>query len=342
VTRRLRQLFMSMGGYCPPPAFATPTDTVVLTYHGVSLGRDGNGLCRDAFEDHVRFLKSQFSLVPLQPVDTPSRPEPAMRVALSFDDGFRNHAEVVAPILRRYQVPATFFVPTRHTTPGRYLWFAYLSMLSRFFPGNGFMFRGEFIDMSPGERRATMLRLEARLLAMTPHPSAMYEAIDEELPRLDDFMDRDHLDDRCAGMTLEQLEELASDSLFTLGAHTVDHPLLTRCTREEQLRQMSANKDWIERLSGRRCDALAYPGSAYNGDVLQQCREAGFTAGFSDHRTLDIDAGLEMQRTGVYFPSVAELGVKVRWSRVIARVRNGRRPKRAGTDPVSDVGSHHA
>ncbi len=227
--------------------------------------------------------------------------------------------------------------------PGRYLWFAYLKMLERHFRGNGFMFRGAFHDMSGGARRTTMAALENELLDLRPHPTAMYAAIDHELPRLEDFVDRSILDDQAAGMTVEQIEELAADPLFTIGGHTVDHPLLTRCEPAEQQRQIRDNKLWLERISRRPCEAIAYPGADYDAAVVTQCREAGFTAGYGGEAWRGLDAGLELARVGIYFPSLAELGNKVRWSRAISYWRGGGLQGSPGTRGNRDaVGSSHA
>jgi peptidoglycan/xylan/chitin deacetylase (PgdA/CDA1 family) len=282
-------------------------------------------MCRRVFEEHVLFMIQHFALVAPPTQEQPIRAGGRQQVLLTFDDGFRNHAECVAPFLRRHGVPAMFFVPSRHATPRQYLWFAYLKMLEEYFPGNGFMFRGTFIDMSPWARHATVSALQEYLLGLTPHPSAMYEAIDQDLPRLEEFVDSADLGDRCAGMSAEQTQELAADPLFTVGAHTADHPLLTRCDSVEQVRQISENKLWIERLTGRRCEAIAYPGSEYDEAILQHCRSAGFTSGYGGESARGPDAAeLAIPRIGVYYPSVAELGNKIRWSRSISYWRGGR------------------
>jgi peptidoglycan/xylan/chitin deacetylase (PgdA/CDA1 family) len=322
MTNVLRSMLVTAGSRVGVPAFAAPRPPVVLTYHGVPASADARGMGQRVFEQHVLFLKRHFNIVSSLKAAERQASRTAIDVMLTFDDGFRNHAEIVAPILRRHHVPATFFVPSRHTVPGRYLWFAYLRMLEQYFPGNGFMFYGEFVDMSPGTRRSTMIGLKKQLLDLRPHPSAMYRAIDEELPRLEDFVDRADLQEHCAGMSVDQLEELAADPLFTIGAHTVDHPLLPHCDAPEQVRQIVENKRWLERVCKRSCDAIAYPGSDADATILRQCREAGFTAGYSDHRSIGADPDLEVPRVGIYYPSAAELGVKVRWSRVIAQVRN--------------------
>ncbi len=330
--KALRRLAMAGGWHVPAPRFMTLGQPVVLTYHGIPEAPDSRGMCRRVFEDHVLFLKRYFAFATPPSLERRINEPGRQQVLLTFDDGFRNHAARVAPILRRHNAPAIFFVPSRHAVPGRYLWFAYLKMLREHFPGNGFMFRGVFRDMSPGGRSVTVRALQEQLLALTPHPTAMYEAIDAELPRLEDFVDQRVIDDECAGMSEEQLGEIAADPLFAVGAHTSDHPLLTRCTLDEQRRQITTNMRWVERVCQHPCQTIAYPGSEYDQSILQQCRDAGMTSGYGGERGLGIDADMERPRIGVYYPSVSELGNKIRWSRVISYWRGGPRQAAPG-DP---------
>src|SRR5262249_35292797 len=201
---------------------------IILLYHGVPAEGDGTIIDRRVFESHIKFLKKHFQLVAPNALGTNRGRLGKIRVLLTFDDGVRNHAEIVAPILRKHNAPAVFFVCSRHATPGKYLWFNYLRALENHFGGHGFYFRGAFIDMSLDQRRSSVSRLSELLLNLTPHPHAMYQAIDEELPQLEDFLSTDELSGCYAGMTDDQVGALAADPLFSIGAHTADHPFLTK------------------------------------------------------------------------------------------------------------------
>ena len=314
-----RQFANTIGWRFPLERTLAGRGPVILVYHGVPR-RDAL-ITGDVFERHVRFLVHHFDMVGTDGLGTKRRRSSRIRVLLTFDDGFCNHAEVAAPILARYRVPAIFFIPSRHADRGRYLWFSYLRLLEKYFRGNGFLFGGEFWDMSGNRRLETVARLRQQLLELAPHPTSMYQAIEEELPRIEDFVSQQVLRDHAAGMTPEQVGELARNPLFTVGVHTVDHPLLTRCERQEAAHQIETNRRWLETLSGQACDLIAYPVSDFSESVLQQCRELGFQWGFSVEQKIKGDASLQLPRVGVYFPSLTELGCKVRWGNLITRLK---------------------
>lgn len=166
-----------------------------------------------------------------------------------------------------------------------------------------------------------MKRLTEFLLDLKPHPAAMYRAIQEELPPLDDFMSPQQLADECEGMTAEQVGEMAADSLFSIGCHTVDHPFLSRCEPEEMCRQIDENKRWLESASGRKCDAIAYPVGDYDAQVLGLCRRLQFSHGYAVSASLRSEPELEIPRIGIYSTSLEFLGFKVLWGNLLRAAR---------------------
>ncbi len=321
MSNKVKKSLLTVGWQFPLIRALSSSHPVILLYHGTPAEGDGTVVDGKVFERHIAFLKQHFELVSPNNLGKNRKALDRIRVLLTFDDGFRNHAEVVAPILRRHDVAAIFFVCSRHATPGKYLWFNYLRALEKHFRGNGFYFRGEFVKMSPDQRRLSIQGLSEFLLNSTPHPAAMYQAIDEELPRLEDFLSGEELANCYAGMTAEQVGELATDPLFSIGAHTVDHPLLTKCEREEAFRQIQDGKTWIEQVCNQRCDAIAYPSGDYNVELLRQCHDLGFTRGYVVTPILNAKPELELPRIGIYSTSLDILGFKVQWGNFMRAFR---------------------
>jgi peptidoglycan/xylan/chitin deacetylase (PgdA/CDA1 family) len=92
------------------------TRPVILTYHALAdfpTGEDPHHLYLSprAFESQVAYLAERRRPVSLEQVlmgDGGSGSE----IAITFDDGYRSVLTVAGPILARYGVPATVFVPT--------------------------------------------------------------------------------------------------------------------------------------------------------------------------------------------------------------------------------------
>lgn len=331
---------------------------VVLMYHSAAPG-PGDYFGPDVFERHVRSLKSRYHVVgPEECRRVRSRTE-EIDVLLTFDDGFLNNAVYVAPILKRHQVPAIFFVSTRHCSGGRTLWFAYLSALSRWFPEDELVLDGVAYDLGPRERKRSLRRLRDYLLSLRPHPQAMYEKIERSLPSIGGFVPPTHLTDHYAGMTWDHIREISRDPLFEIGVHTVDHPFLTLCDEGEMAGQIRVNREELERVTGKQLRSIAYPLGDYDARVVAKCMDLGIEEryavdirrGTGDGRRETKDEGRgtgdrrretkdrrrvtknekrrtmnderatsdDIPRVGIYRPSLSILGFKVQWGNVLRR-----------------------
>lgn len=297
-----------------------PAGHTTLVYHGVPPDGVRGTLHAETFERHIRFLKRHFDILP--PLEL-ARQHAARRrrsVALTFDDGFRNNAEVVAPILCRHGVPALFFVSSRHSREGSHLWFSYLRALEAHYPGDSLCVRGHVMDMTRSRRHTAVAEFWEMLLDLKPHPAAMYRVIEEELPPLRDFVGPQLLRDHYQGMTAEQVRTLSRSPLFQIGTHTVDHPSLVKCSPEESLRQLRENKEWIERITGRACVSVAYPLGDFDERTVSQCKELGLTVGFAVEPLLRSSPEFNLERLGIYFASLPKLAIKARWGSRIRKL----------------------
>ena len=57
---------------------------------------------------------------------------------------------------------------------------------------------------------------------------------------------------------------------FDIGAHTVEHPILTECTREQARSEIGASKEELEAIIGGRVHSFAYPNGRPNTDYGQE------------------------------------------------------------------------
>jgi peptidoglycan/xylan/chitin deacetylase (PgdA/CDA1 family) len=89
---------------------------VVVAFHRIdgSVPIDPIGCTPGRFERFCRFFRRHFQVVRLSELlaDYRSGKDVGGRLAITFDDGYANNFEVAAPLLRRYGLPATFFVTT--------------------------------------------------------------------------------------------------------------------------------------------------------------------------------------------------------------------------------------
>src|SRR5436190_3411716 len=89
---------------------------VVIAFHRVNNQLPSDGLtCSGAkFEAFCRFFRHYFKVVPFSEQVAGIRAGRQMggTLSITFDDGYLDNFEVAAPILRKLDLPATFFIAT--------------------------------------------------------------------------------------------------------------------------------------------------------------------------------------------------------------------------------------
>lgn len=94
-------------------------------------------------------------------------------------------------------------------------------------------------------------------------------------------------------MGVNQLLEMSSDPLCTIGVHTCSHPYLSLLSIEDQCHEIETCKYDLEQLLGKTVFHLAYPYGDYNQETLHIVRDLGFeTAVTTSGRPVRDDAHL--------------------------------------------------
>jgi peptidoglycan/xylan/chitin deacetylase (PgdA/CDA1 family) len=81
-------------------------------------------------------------------------------------------------------------------------------------------------------------------------------------------------------MTVAQLQELLAAGM-SIGGHTRAHHDLTKLTLEQAREEIAGCKSDLEQALGVEVKFFAYPGGAFNQDVVRLTQEAGYTAACS-------------------------------------------------------------
>jgi len=89
---------------------------IIVAFHRIRDDMPEDGLtCGSAkFEEFCEFFRDYFRVVPLseQVAGCSAGKDMGGTLSITFDDGYRDNFQVAAPILRKLELPATFFVVT--------------------------------------------------------------------------------------------------------------------------------------------------------------------------------------------------------------------------------------
>lgn len=251
----------------------------VLLFHKVPVEPDPaapDEANLSAFARVLDFICSRFRVIPLQDAlhGLQSGRLPGASVCLTFDDGYDNWVGDVLPLLERYQAHATFYL-TSGQFDGMPLWHERIrhAVLRASGPIAGIAESGEVLNVvTSADRQLVAAQLERELKYM---PLAKRE---QRLLALEAVTDSDPL--TVPRMSAEQARQIHNRG-FTVGAHTVDHPILSMCTEAEARRELGTAREVLRAVTGANVDCLAYPNGRhrdFNMAHVRLAREVGYTS----------------------------------------------------------------
>lgn len=276
---------------------------VILMYHQVCERSDDPwelAVHPDNFQTQVSYLKKNFDVVSISELaDGLAKQNLGRTVAISFDDGFRDNYTNAAPLLDWHELPATFYVTTSAMGQDHAYWWEALQdiifhteILPEIFDmvvcdaPVRFAFKS---DRILNRKLINDIRAWNYNLPITNERIGLYMRLWHSIKPLA-FEDQNRVmnDIRAwAGsstlerahsvtMSVREMKMLSENPLFSIGAHSVHHAMLSQQTAMDQAFEVKESKRQLEKWLGKPVDGFAYPYGNYNQLTQSLLKEAGF------------------------------------------------------------------
>ncbi len=283
-TRALRVLRAVAGRFRAGSAFP------ILVFHRVN--DDGDpffpSLPTSVFAARMEHIVRHYVVLPLDElvVRLAGGCVPSNALALTFDDGYRDTLSHAAPILARHGLPATVFLATGYIGTREMPWYDVLAGAIK----TG---RRDYVNL-PGARALPLGSEPERLRALGAALRHLKSLADTDRRRAVARMVADLEGDDVAGqkrvmLTWDEVGALRGLG-FSIGAHTVTHPIMARTTPEEAWEEIHGSKTAIERRLGVQVTGFAYPNGApedYDEASVHFVKQAGFAWAVTTRRGLN-------------------------------------------------------
>lgn len=263
----------------------------ILTYHRVdtpgarpTLNPSLLSATPQTFEAQMRFIAAHYTPVSAQDVLDYLRerqPLPRRAITVTFDDAYCDFAEHAWPVLKRYNIPATLFVPTAYPdNPDRRLWWDQLFDAVSRTTHPALAFDDQRLPLTtPAERLAAFKRLREHVKSL-PHDQALawVDSINAQLEVAPPA--ENHI------MGWDALRQLAREGV-TLAAHTRTHPILTQVSLDQAREEARASRRDLERETGPVLPVFAYPSGGFSRALADALQADGFEAAFTTVRGIN-------------------------------------------------------
>jgi len=234
------------------------------------------------FEEQLKVLKKSYNVLSLEELieDKKNNKLRDKSIAITFDDGYKDNYTAAYPILKKYQLPATFFISSAYIENQEEFWWDKLIRLI-------------FTDMKQPKRLElktidkywdidqdnfdTKARFDFFMNVwdslLKAHPTVRERALNEiaAWSGYNKEAELNHLP-----MNKADLIDMAQYPLISIGAHTNNHAALSYLDRDSQQKEIRDGKLWLEKVLNKPITGFAYPNGSFNGDTISLMEEIGF------------------------------------------------------------------
>jgi peptidoglycan/xylan/chitin deacetylase (PgdA/CDA1 family) len=241
---------------------------VVLAFHRVlddpevqsTQSLSGMLMRRHTFEKLVAHVARRCEVADLSRT-APGTDSPRLRIAFTFDDGWRDNYAAAYPIAQKFNIPITIFI-----CPGL------IGLDSPFWPEQVAASIRAVRPMAPEEEIEAEIEgiklcsPEGRQFAMAALPGTASRQLHASSP------------DKT--LSWEQIAEMDRGGV-AFGAHTQTHQILTVVPENMARLEILESKATVERELDKSCDLFAYPNGNHSHATRLLLKEAGFSLAFT-------------------------------------------------------------
>ncbi len=256
----------------------------VLIYHRVFTEPDPFrplALTASEFRWQMNLASQNFNILTLSEAVSRLRSDdlPPRSLCITFDDGYADNYDVALPILREVGIPATFFIASGFLDGGLMWNDIVVESLRKIPDGNMDLSDyglGVYVINSIEARRSAAHEILSKGKYLSPLKREA--AVNAISARVGDVLPKNLM------MTSSQVKKMVQAGM-EIGAHTVNHPILSNISIEESEVEIRAGREQLEALIGQEIKVFAYPngkaGKDYRLSDVDIVRKLGFEAAVS-------------------------------------------------------------
>ncbi|MBL4576179.1 MAG: polysaccharide deacetylase family protein [Opitutaceae bacterium] len=188
---------------------------------------------------------------------------PQRAICVTFDDGYRDNAEIAFPILKKWNIPATFFVASGFLDGGR-MWNDTIIETVRNYQGDELNLTELGLDSFDTQNNQKKEQSAQSIIQQIKH-----------LPQQERHQKVEFIASHAKNLPNDLMMDSAqvknmSEQNISIGGHTVTHPILATLTAEKAEQDIRQGKKALENITQKPVIEFAYPNGKPEQDYLPE------------------------------------------------------------------------
>jgi peptidoglycan/xylan/chitin deacetylase (PgdA/CDA1 family) len=302
----------------------------VLMYHRViddpRVDPFDLGMCVtcDRFEEQIRYLQSRFQILTVGDAVrrlAAGEPLPPRALSITFDDGYRDNLTLALPVMKRWAVPFSVYVPTDGMDDGQPLWWdrvisamAGTKRTQLDLVDVGLAESSELISLGGLNADVQVEDVLNRLWSLDK------PACDRSVERIEQMLEPASLPHLAAPrLTRQEVLQLHREGV-EIGAHSASHPNLALADETLIRAELQVSRTVLENLLQSPVTGLAYPGGRVGFAAKRLAGELGFAYALGTESGLNLPHYELMELRRIGMPGTELSDVKRAVSQAMLRI----------------------
>ncbi|PBQ31147.1 hypothetical protein CNR22_05000 [Sphingobacteriaceae bacterium] len=257
------------------------TSCCILNFHGVR--KNNNAVFNNRhmpvseFEKVIVYIKKNFDIVPLSEIfeiHRAKRKVSRKTLALTFDDGYENNFNIALPVLKKHNVPATFYIISKSLVEDNYLAWPDMIDIIKKNHKEDIVVKNYVFKFPSFYNEALKLDLPAYLKTLGEHTETLAsELLDRFGYKTKELNASPELLRLIKG---KELANYANESLIEFGAHSHSHFNMEFLNKEAAVEEFKLSKELIEATIGKDVITFAFPDGSYSKETVELAKDQGY------------------------------------------------------------------
>ncbi|MCB0163490.1 MAG: polysaccharide deacetylase family protein [Anaerolineae bacterium] len=269
----------------------------ILTYHSFTDKKNHPGIENykpthlnvQAFRAQIAYLKKYYHIISLDQLVEHiinGASIPYNSVVITIDDGYQSNHKLAYPVLKKFRAPATIFLATNFVDKKDFLWVDRLLYALDKTKAKSLKIKinNEMLSFSLNDNASKMAcdrKIRAKLKAM-PQESVhkTIESIEASLGQK--LSMGEDTPETYLPLEWPEILEMVQSGVVSIGSHTCNHVIVSRCNIEEMKKELLLSKQLIEERTGLSCRLFSYPNGNigdFNHHTKTLLRKLGYSCG---------------------------------------------------------------
>lgn len=287
----------------------------ILMYHRVLSEQDirkqyvqpGMYVADKVFDMQMRFLKEHFNILSLNEMLSIWNEKTFDRnkryCVITFDDGWLDNYTYAFPILKKYDISATVFLPTSFVGDTKWFWYDRLAFLLQKYAAQSHTNFDVVFSKSVIAQKIwrNYFRVDKIDPVITKWKLLDEKEVDRRLVEIAEIQKIEIPNERKI-MNWQEIEEMSQHKI-SFGSHSTTHRILTLCDADVVQREIVDSMNVLQNKRINFINVFCYPNGSYNKEISDMVRAAGYkaavttTSGLEDNSPEDL---FSLRRVGIH------------------------------------------